>query len=59
MRGLTWSPRALGSGVSRPTVCVCWLRQQAQALVQDVPRSVYIPVVVLTALWAGPENALP
>ena len=33
--GLAQSPRALGSGVSRPTMYN--LRQQAQSFIQDIP----------------------
>lgn len=52
VRGLTWSPRALGSGVSRPTICS--LRQQAQTFIQDVFRGVDVPVVDSAAGGASP-----
>ena len=41
--GLVQSPRALGSGVSRPTMYN--LRQQAQSFVQDILCGIYVPVV--------------
>ena len=50
--GLAQSPRALGSGVSRPTVQR--LRQQAQTFVQDVFGGIYVPVVDGTADGANP-----
>ena len=50
--GLAQSPRALGSGVSRPTMYN--LRQQAQSFVQDILCGVDIPVVDNAADRANP-----